>query len=387
MNVLLILGVGGCALWLVQAAALLHHLTELRAVADTPIPERDAWPSVSALVPARDEERFIAQALRSRLADDYPSLQLVVIDDRSTDATPELIAEVAETDDRVTPMRIDELPDGWLGKLYALHEGVNAATGEWLLISDADVHMMPGGMKKSIAYCERHGLDFLALVPEFRSASFTVNVLWAVFMRVLATFMNPAAVRDRGSKTAMGSGGFMLARREVFMRTPGYGHLRMDTTDDLALGVMMKQAGAACDFANGRGIATVDIYGDLSEFLRGVEKNAGSLATSPFPMTLLVILLAGVVEYAPFLALASGVPWAQWLGAACVVMATFATMASTYVNARMLLPALFWPVGWFLVAAGIVRSAWLYAVRGGVMWRDTFYSKEQILEGRRFKLM
>lgn len=377
----------GCVVWLLQASLLLVHLVRLRTIALLDVPEPEVWPTVSAIVPARDEERSIASALRSRLADEYPALQVVAVDDRSTDRTGELIGELAAQDTRVVALRIAELPPGWLGKLHALARGVEASDGEWLLVSDADVHLAPGGLKRAVAYCEHEGLDFLALVPEFRSGSFVVDVLWTVFMRVLGTFVDPGAVRDPRSKTAMGSGAFMLARRSVYDRTDGYEHLRLETADDVALGVMMKRAGARCDFANGWGIATVSIYGSLREFFSDIEKNAGSLARAPFAGVLAGMVVAGAVELSPFVALASGVEWVRWAGLAGLVAGTVASASALWVNTRMLAPALLWPAGWLLIAAGILRSAWLFHRRGGVVWRGTFYSREEILGGQRFRML
>jgi hypothetical protein len=374
-------------LWLAQAGFALLHIGRLRTVAELDSPAPPIWPTVTALVPARNEEEAVAAALETRLADDYPALQLVAIDDRSTDGTGEAVARLAARDPRVVPVRIDGLPEGWLGKVHALAEGVKVATGEWLLISDADVHFASGGLRKAVAHCESEGLDFVALVPEFRSRSFVINVLWTVFMRILATFVDPAAVRDPDSRVAMGSGAFMLARRSVFERTGGFEHLRLETTDDISLGVMMKHAGARCDFANGRGIASISIYDGLGDFYRGVEKNAGALARAPFPLVAVTVLLAGVVELSPFAAIVSGIPVVRALGVLALVGATGAGVTSLWANTRMVLPALLWPVGWVLIASGILRAAWLLARRGGVMWRDTFYTRAQLIEGQRFRML
>jgi len=376
----------GCVAWFAQAGLLFLHLSRLRTVSAEEYVEPNTWPTISAIVPARDEARSLGQAVESRLSDDYPCLQVIVVDDRSSDSTGAIADELAARDDRVVALRIEELPAGWLGKTHALARGIEHATGEWLLVSDADVHLAPGGLRKAMAYCEREGLDFLALVPAFR-ASFVVDVLWTVFMRVLAMLVDPAAVRDPGSKIVMGSGAFMLARRSVFDRTPGYEHLRMETTDDIGLGMMMKQAGGRCDFANGYGIASISIYHTLGEFFRGVEKNAGALAGAPFVAVAAAMLAAGYFELSPFLAIASGVTWAVWLGIAAASVATLAAVASLWVNTRTVLPALFWPIGWLLVAGGVLRAAWLLHVRGGLMWRDTFHSKEELLEGQRFRMM
>lgn len=377
----------GCAVWFVQAGMVLFHISRLNTPSTLDSADPEDWPSVTALVPAKDEECSIAAALTARLADGYPALQVIAIDDRSTDATGRIIDKMAQQDTRVVPLHIDSLPQGWLGKVHALARGVAHAQGEWLLLSDADAHIAPGGLKRAVAYCMERDLDFLALVPEFRSRSFIVNVLWSVFMRVLAMFVDPAAVRDPASSTGMGSGAFMLARTAVFDRTEGFEHLRMETTDDIAFGLMMKRAGARCDFANGRGVVSISIYDSLGEFFRGVEKNAGSLARAPFAAVALTLAVAAYFEYAPFLALASGVVWAQWLGAAAALAATVAALAALRVNTGMVLPALLWPVGWLLVAAGILRSAWLFARQGGIVWRDTFHSREELVEGQRFRMM
>lgn len=376
----------GCVAWFAQAGLLFLHLARLRTVALLDAPEPVEWPSISAIVPARDEARAIGDAVRTRLDDGYPELQVIVVDDRSTDATGAIADELAAEHGSVVAVHIEDLPEGWLGKTHALARGIEHATGEWLLVSDADVHFAPGGLRKAMAYCEHRDLDFLALVPEFRS-SFIVDVLWTVFMRVLGMAMDPAAVRDPDSKTAMGSGAFMLARKSVFDRTPGYEYLKMETADDVALGMMMKNAGGRCDFANGYGIASISIYHSLEEFFRGVEKNAGSLARAPFAAVAAGMLLAAYLEYSPFLAMASGVTWAVWLGAIAAVVATVASAAALWTNTRTLLPALFWPIGWLLMAGGVLRAAWLFSVRGGLMWRDTFHPKEEVLAGQRFRAM
>ncbi len=382
----------GCTAWFVRAGLLATHLARLHRVAERaparrPPAQRDEWPRVSTIVPAKDEERAVGPALRSRLDDDYPDLEIVVVDDRSTDATAERVAEVAASDDRVTLVRIDTLPDGWLGKTHALARGIERADGEWLLVSDADIGLAPGGLRKAVDHCETDGLDFLALVPEFRSHSSAVDVVWTVLMRTLGTLIDPAAVRDPEARTAMGSGGFMLVRRSALERTPGYEHLRMETTDDVALGAMMKRSGARCDFADGRGIARVSIYDDLGGFFRGVEKNGGALVHAPLAGVVGFVVLAAYFETAPLLALASGVGWARWMGAASGLVATLSAVASLRRNTGMVLPALLWPVGSALLGAAILRSAWLLHRRGGVVWRDTFYPREQLLEGQRFRIV
>jgi hypothetical protein len=328
--------------------------------------------------------------LSSRLSDGYPNLEVIIVDDRSDDATPHIIAEFARRDPRVRPVRVDELPPGWLGKVHALQRGVEAASGEWLLFSDADVRVQPGMLGKAVAYCEAEGYDLVALVPEFRSESAIFYVLWAIFMRVIAMVISPASVRNPRSKMSMGSGGFTLARRSTFDTTPGFEHLRLETADDVSLGAMVKAAGGRCDFMNGRGAATVSIYESLGAFFRGVEKNGSSLAGVPFWLLAMVFVLLGCVEYSPLVAVlvgfAAGMNWLGWFGVATALLATVATVAPLRRNTGLAWPGLLWPLGWALMASGVLRSAWLFHRRGGVLWRETFYPKDEILDAQRFRL-
>jgi len=202
--------------------------------------------------------------------------------------------------------------------------------------------------------------------------------------------ISPAAVRNPASKVAMGSGGFTLLRRTALDATPGFEHLRLETGDDVSLGAMVKGAGGRCDFVNGRSAASVSIYDSLGEFYRGVEKNGSSLASLPFWLVALVFALLGCLEYSPLVALIAGlwtgVSWLAWLGAATTVLATAATVAPLHRNTGLVWSALLWPVGWALMASGVLRSAWLFHRRGGVLWRGTFYPKAEILAAQRFKL-
>jgi len=377
---------GLCAVWALEAALVFRNLGRLEDLARLHPAAPAAWPRVSVVMPARDEAAGIARSLASRLADGYPDLEVVVVDDRSADETPLIITEFAARDPRVRPVRVDETPPGWLGKVHALDVGVRAATGGWYLFSDADVEVAPGTLCRAVALCEARGLDLLALAPAFRSRSGLVDAAWAILLRVMATILSPKAVRDPDSKAAMGSGGFALVRRGAFESTPGFEHLRLETADDVGLGVMVKQAGGRCDFVNGRGAAAVSIYDDLPGFFRGVEKNGASLAGTPFLAVAAAFALFGCVEYAPLAAVAVGLwagpAWLAWSGAATVVLATVTTAATLHRNTGMVWPALLWPVGWALTAAAMLRSSWLVHARGGVTWRGAFYSREELLEAR-----
>jgi hypothetical protein len=379
-----------CCAWLLQAWLVARNLGQLADLAALTPPDPESWPSVSAIVPIRNEAADLAASLESRLADGYPDLEIVAVDDRSDDATPQILAEFAARDARVRVVRIDELPAGWLGKVHALNCGAGAATGEWLLFSDADIELVPGMLAKAVAHCEAEEIDVLALMPEFRSRSVVVGLLWSIFMRVLTMAMSPKTVRDDQSKAGAGSGAFTLVRRSAYERTPGFEHLRLETGDDVALGMMCKRHGARCELIGGRGAASVSIYDSWDEFLHGIEKNGSTMAGAPFPVIAFAFLIAACVEYSPIVALAMGfsahIWWLAALGALTFVLATLANLGPLYRNTGLWLPALLWPIGWPLMAFGMLRSVWLVHKRGGVVWRGTFYPLAEVLEAQRFRI-
>ena len=143
MVVLAIIVAAFACAWFVQAALVACNLSQIRDLATLAPPDPPSWPRVSTIIPARNEATDISASLASRLGDGYPDLELVVVDDRSDDETPQILAGFSAGDERVKVVRVDELPDGWLGKVHALDCGVREASGEWLLFSDADIELVP----------------------------------------------------------------------------------------------------------------------------------------------------------------------------------------------------------------------------------------------------
>ena len=167
-----VLGAGGCLLLLHRTIAVVRHCPQLRALR----PDPAAWPSLSVVVPACNEAGSIAPALASLLGQDYPALQVVLVDDRSSDGTGEIMDRLAARDPRVVVDHVRELPAGWLGKVHALERGVAHATGTWMLLTDADVRLAPGTLRRAIAWAGEQGYDHLAVFPHAVLRSFWVGV-------------------------------------------------------------------------------------------------------------------------------------------------------------------------------------------------------------------
>ncbi|MFS8071812.1 MAG: glycosyltransferase, partial [Byssovorax sp.] len=169
---------GALVLAAARAAVGAARLTRLSAVDPT---ASHKWPTVSIVVAARDEERHIGGALASLCRLDYPSLEFVVVDDRSTDRTGLLIARAAAGDGRIRVVRVESLPPRWLGKTHALAAGAARAAGDVILFTDADVHFRPDALTRAVALMTTRNLDHLAVIPAITSPSAGVRAAVAGF--------------------------------------------------------------------------------------------------------------------------------------------------------------------------------------------------------------
>ncbi len=241
------------ALW--QRHRTRRSKSEVRQPDAAPLPGTP--PRVSIIVPMRNEAAHIDACLTSLCAQDYPNFEIMVIDDASSDETPQRLAEWSRRDPRVRAHRVDRLPTGWAGKTHAMHTGVLLTRGEWLLFTDADTRHSPEALRVMMGHALHNRTDFLSLLPNVMTLSGpAMPLLWPVTAILLAHRMTPAEIRDPASPRAFGFGQYILLRRENYLASGGYDAPGMRTTavDDLALADHIKQAGGRIDVVNGRGL-------------------------------------------------------------------------------------------------------------------------------------
>lgn len=154
------------AWWLVAAWAMWRMGSSMVYLARVEPPEPPRWPRLSIIVPGCNEGDRMEAAARTLLAQDYPNLQIVLVDDRSGDQTGRIVDRLASEDPRVVAIHVTELPDGWLGKVHALNTGLAVCSGRFVLLTDADVHFEAGTLRKAVALCVSEGLDHLAAMPD-----------------------------------------------------------------------------------------------------------------------------------------------------------------------------------------------------------------------------
>ena len=366
--------------------ALARAALQVDRLAALPLPVREAWPRLSVVTPARDEAEALEAAVRSRLCSDYPELEIVLVDDRSRDGTGAIADRLATEDPRVKVLHVAALPAGWLGKVHALARGAALASGEWLLFTDADVHFAPDTFRRAVGYCEARGLDFVAAFPDLWPGGVGVDAAISSLMRSLALGSRRLAIEDPRSRASVGGGVFNLVRRSALARTKGFEHLKLEVIDDAALGQMLKWSGARCSVVNGCGLIGLHYYRSLGEMFRGGEKNAFAFVGRFRVWRLLVVVLAILLlEWSPVAALLAG-GWFAVAGAALLAIDWLGALVLAGWLRRPWLAALLTPIGATLGMLIALRSGTLAMRRGGISWRETFYSLEELREGARFEL-
>jgi cellulose synthase/poly-beta-1,6-N-acetylglucosamine synthase-like glycosyltransferase len=362
------------SLLLVRVMRAVPRLQRLNA----PPPAR--WPRVSLVMPARNEEHTLESALRSKLGNTYPELELVLVDDRSTDGTGAIADHFARTEPRLQVVHVEHLPEGWLGKVHAMQRGLERASGEWVLFSDADVHLAPGTLEKIIAYAEREGLGHVTVLPEITCSGVVLQMALVSMFRLLCVSVRMWAVSDPRSSATMGAGAFNLVRRSALERTPGLEWLKMEIVDDVALGMMLKRSGAKQAVLNGRGGVSLEFYPSLGAFTRALEKSGASF---PFLALVLGHLLLAVLECGFLAGVFSGRPALVLLGVGTWALGAGTTWAFSVWSGFPRAPAPLAFLGVLPAGWASIRSAVLALVRGGVVWRGTFYPTSVVRAGQR----
>ncbi|MEJ2398504.1 MAG: glycosyltransferase family 2 protein [Gammaproteobacteria bacterium] len=368
---------------------MMSRLVKLTDVTDTMSPPA-SWPRLSIVIPACNEAPYIESALKSLLAQDYPKIEIIVVNDRSTDDTGRIIERLASEDSRITPIHIESLPAGWLGKVHALHRGVQHARGEWLLFTDADVHFAPGCLRRAINYAVHTRADHLALLPRLVTKNFWLAVAVRSFGLLFLYKSHAASIERADNQHYIGIGAFNLVRRQVFEQTPGFEWLRLEPGDDAALGMMMKQAGGKIRFALADDLLSLGWYPNVRAMFRGMEKNLfGVGAHYQWWRVLSQTIQICLLVVAPLLGLFIGFGLLHpllCLPALLVVLLqiVFALVIADK-NIRDIVSLLLFPAGLLLVNAMLIYAAYRCLRQQGIQWRGTHYPLAELKAGQRIR--
>ena len=198
---------------------------------------------ISVVIPARNEKRHLEIALQSVLGQKYPTFEVIVIDDRSTDETGEILDRMAVQNPLLRVFHIQELPQGWLGKNFALSYGASKARGDLLLFTDADVIMEPTTMSRAVSYLIKERLDHMTLSPTLSMPSLILRIFVTGFYFFFSLYARPWKARDSKSHAHIGIGAFNLIRQKVYQTIGTHQVIAMRPDDDMKLGKIVKKNG------------------------------------------------------------------------------------------------------------------------------------------------
>jgi glycosyltransferase involved in cell wall biosynthesis len=233
-----------------------------------PGPDEDL-PWVTAIIPAKDEESTLAECLASACAQSYPRLEILVVDDRSTDRTAEIAREFAARDGRVRLISVHHLPLGWTGKNHALHLACAQARGEWLWLIDSDTRHHPDSLAIVYAYAQRTGAALASLVPEMRCETFWEKVLQPLEGIVLMRSFPLFRVNDDRSAMAFANGQYILISRAAYDASGGHEAVRDRFVEDIYMAKRVKALGMPLRVAIGTEISSTRMYTSLGQIVRG----------------------------------------------------------------------------------------------------------------------
>ena len=369
-----------CLGWLVLSVRLALNFLKLHRLSDTAAGVERHAPRVSIVVAARNEEAAIGEALQSLCDLDYPDLEIIAIDDRSEDRTGEIIARLAAENRRLAPLTVEVLPTGWLGKTHALQKGVERATGEWILFTDADVKMAPDSLRRAVKLAGATGVDHLAIFPDLVTGSFFLKVAAGTFGACLLGMLNLERLKDPRSGHCVGVGAFNLVRADALNDIGGHEALRMEVVDDHQLARLLYRAGKRTRGYFAGGDVEMDFARTAAGVVRAIEKNAFAMVRYN---TLLAVAIAVILS-----ALLAGTFMGPIVGGFPGLLAGLGFLSMT-LPASMLARRYEWPVvagllaplGLFVVLAAAANSVVRILRHGGVRWRSDFYRLDELRAG------
>ena len=261
---------------------------------------------MSIVIPARNEAKKIAEALQSVLKQDYPNLEFIVLNDRSTDNTATILAGLAAKDARLRVDNISELPAGWLGKNYALYRGAERASGDLLLFTDADVVMNPSAVSRAVHYLRTNRLDHLAVMPAVRMPTLALRLFCSAFGVFFSAYMRQWKAKDPRSPRFVGVGAFNLVARDAYRAIGTHQAIAMRPDDDIKLGKLLKKAGYRQELVFGMGMLVVEWYSSLRELIDGLMKNSFAGLEYSVPMSVAGGVAVLLLNVWPFMAIFCG---------------------------------------------------------------------------------
>jgi len=370
----------GWAIPVIQAMLNLHR------VADLTDPKWDApavtpMPSLTIVVPARNEAEVLEPAVRSLLRLNYPDFQIIAINDRSTDGTGELLERISDSSEsrgRLRVIHVHRLPEGWLGKTHAMWLGAQQGIGDWILFTDADCVFQPDALRRALYYAQVTNADHLVLFPTALVETWGERMMISFTQVTAGLALRAWKVPDPNAREFIGVGAFNLISRNAYNEVGTFTALRMAVVDDLQLGQAVKQARLRQDVVFGPNLVSLRWAQGAFGVVRNLEKNL--FAFFDFRMVMVILACCAIFFSCvwPFVGLAFAPGWSRVPFALAVAMIVMQHVLTQRVSRISPLEIFTFPLGAVIFAFTILRSASVTLRNGAITWRGTKYSLEEL---------
>ena len=362
---------------IITTCYLLINLKKVKQLQGQPIAH--VQPSLAIIIPVRNEEADLEKALQSVCNINYDNYRIIVVNDRSTDSTPQILENFTKRYPKLTVTTITDLPDGWLGKNNALYQGYKSSTEEWLLFTDADIEYHPDAISKAMAYSVKNNLDNLAVMPEVISPSGLLNSVLGTFKFMLMVYLRPWDAIKPKTSAHIGIGAFCLVKRTAYEKAGTHILIKLRPDDDIKLGYNIKKAGLRQDVLSGSGNVKLEWYKNMRQFINGLMKN--SFATANYN-----VFMALGFAVACLVCFTLPVPVMLIWGNMYIKLLAIAVLLMQMLYMHLVPPNKWWyalmiPFSGAIMAYVFVRSTFITVKQGGIYWRDSFYWLDELKRG------
>ncbi len=376
----------GSLLALIWLSRIWDSVRGVRTLADISQAEWNRKPGpgnrLAIVVPARNEEESIEQALNRLLALDYENCQIIAVDDRSTDSTGTIMDRVAAgSGGRLKIVHTTELPAGWMGKVHAMWTAAQQADSEWILFTDADVMFRADCLRRAVAYAEAERADHLVLLPKVLMKRPGEKMMIGFFQLLFVFGHRPWKVADPKAKDHIGVGAFNLVRRSTYEAIGTYRALKFEVVDDMKLGKVVKNAGFRQRVVFGDDLIEIRWAHGARGVVRNLTKNSFAVMSFQLWRVALASIALLIFNLLPFFGTLFAPGWTR-LPYGLALGAMFLLYAGVWRKVEIE-PWYFFlhPVATLVFIYTMLRSTYFALRDDGVEWRGTFYPLDELRKG------
>ncbi|MCS7184732.1 MAG: glycosyltransferase [bacterium] len=328
--------------------------------------------TLSIIIPARNEEDNIKNVLESVLNQDYKNYEVIVVDDGSTDNTPNILKNYVG---KIKLVRIEEKPHNWCGKNYAVYVGFKESKNEILAFIDADVFISPDMLKKAVSYMEKNNLDMICFLPKLKMETFWEKVLMHIMGSFIFFFFPPHIVNRPKTTNIMANGQFILIKRNVYEKLNGHEAVKSEVEEDVELAKLVKKSGYSYALIAAFDEMRTRMYKGFSGILRGWSKGIYIHIKKDLKKILILLILFFVFWIYPFIEFLLDIFKLKLdetaISIALLYIFDFLGRAKVRHHPKYFI---FYPLGCMIIFALFIYNLYRFMNKKGIAWKGRVYS-------------